>query len=417
MQTRSSIEDIWGPRTGFHGEGQWPRSGIQWPCNEQYPDGKERLYGDFRFPIGYEDCGDFGHDLETGGHVEPLEYKAKDPRGKAWLKAADYRPPNEEPDEEYPFALTTGRVVYQFHTRTKTGRAPELQAAAPEAFVQLSEEDARRLGIADGDSVQVTSRRATVRAKAQVGDILPGHVFIPFHYGYRDDADSIGHGPDGRAHAANELTLTAWDVVSKQPSFKYAAVKVVKAGHASLVSRVASAASLALDRASELADVIAGSTRLVERSHMSDYLGFLSDAHEEFAAACADLAEHHREDAEIREGAKVIADFSRKAVEGLRPFREKYGERHEKEPHALCRTLLPKARAGGFGLLRDLHALHILAADAHVSTTIVNDAARELRDDELDALCRQLYAQNQRQQAWGDTMIKESSAQSVAVPS
>ncbi len=386
------------------------RSGIQWPCNEQYPEGKERLYDDFHFPTSYEECGDFGHDLETGGHILPVDYRANDPRGRAWLKPAEHRPPHETPDEEYPFYLTTGRVVYQFHTRTKTGRVRELQQAAPDAFVQMHEEDARRLGIAEGDLVEVTSRRAAVRVKARLGDVLPGHVFIPFHYGYWDE-------PDGRPRAANELTLTAWDVVSKQPSFKYAAVHVAKAGQKSLVSKVVGVAGRVIDRASELADSLTGGTHPTERSHVSDYLGLLCDAGEEVAAACDYLAHQHGQDAEIREGAEIIGNFSRQALELLGPFIAKYGERPEKEPRALRQTLFPRPRAGGFGLLRDLHALHVLVSDAHVAVKVVKDAAQEMRDDELHEACLLLLGQNQRQQAWVDTMIKESAAQSVAVPS
>lgn len=393
------------------------RSGIQWPCNDKYPEGKERLYDDFHFPTNYEECGDFGHDLETGGHILPVDYRANDPRGRAWLKPADFRPPHETPDENYPFFLTTGRIVYHFHTRTKTGRAPELQQAAPDAFVQIHEEDARRLGIAEGDLVEISSRRGTVRVKARLGDILPGHVFIPFHYGYWDEPDSNGRAPDGRPRAANELTLTAWDVVSKQPSFKYAAVQMAKVGQTSLVSKVISAASQVKDRASELVDVFMGGTHPTERSHVSDYLGLLADAHEEFATACDYLSRQHDQNAEIREGGRIIGNFSRQAIEQLRPFIAKYGERSEKEPRELRKTLFPKPRAGGFGLLRDLHALHVLAADAHVATKVLKDAARELRDDALHELCLLLYGQNQRQQAWIDTMIKETDAQSVVVPS
>jgi predicted molibdopterin-dependent oxidoreductase YjgC len=58
--------------------------------------------------------------------------------GRAVLKAADYQPPHEQPDEEYPFWLSTGRVVYHFHTRIKTGRSKKLRDAAPDAFVQIS---------------------------------------------------------------------------------------------------------------------------------------------------------------------------------------------------------------------------------------------------------------------------------------
>jgi anaerobic selenocysteine-containing dehydrogenase len=195
-------------------------SGIQWPCSDQAPNGVERLYTDGVFNTSADYCETYGHDLVTGAAVSREQFKANDPKGKAVIKAADYVPPKEEPDGEYPLWLTTGRVAYHFHTRTKTGRSRELQAAAPDAYVQLSPEDAERFGIVEGDMVELSSRRGKVVAAARVGDILQGHVFVPFHYGYWDS--------DNRPRAANELTMTAWDPVSKQPHFKYAAVKVRK---------------------------------------------------------------------------------------------------------------------------------------------------------------------------------------------
>ena len=87
------------------------------------------------------------------------------------------------PDEDYPLWLTTGRIVYHFHTRTKTGRSKELHDAAPDAFVQISEEDAAKYGIAEGDMIEVESRRGKVIEPAKIGGIEPGIVFIPFHYG------------------------------------------------------------------------------------------------------------------------------------------------------------------------------------------------------------------------------------------
>ena len=197
-------------------------SGIQWPCNEKYPDGTRHIYTDGVFPTALDDCETYGHDLDTGAAVTEQEYKAIDPKGKAFLKGADYIPPHEVPDSEYPLWLTTGRVVYHFHTRTKTARSKELNEAAPDAFVQLSEEDAAKYGIAEGDMVEVKSRRGTITEPARIGDIEPGLVFIPFHYGYWDK--------DDRARAANELTITEWDAVSKQPHYKYAAVKISKVG-------------------------------------------------------------------------------------------------------------------------------------------------------------------------------------------
>ena len=195
-------------------------SGIQWPCNEQHPNGTRHIYTDGVFNTELEYCETYGHDLDTGAAVTKEEYKCKDPKGKAFIKAADFRPPHETPDEDYPLMLTTGRVVFHFHTRTKTGRSKELNEAAPDAFVQVSEQDAQNYGLKEGDMVEVSSRRGKVVQPVKIGNIIPGHVFIPFHYGYWDRP--------GRSRAANELTITEWDPVSKQPHFKYAAVRIKK---------------------------------------------------------------------------------------------------------------------------------------------------------------------------------------------
>jgi ferredoxin-nitrate reductase len=198
-------------------------SGIQWPCTAQRPDGTERLYTDGVFPTDPDYCETYGRELSTGAETTPERYRAQEPAGRAFLHGAHYQPSPEVPDDTYPLTLTTGRVVYQFHTRTKTGRAPELNDAAPDVWVELNPQDAKPLGINDGDLVAVESGRGTVRAPARLRDIRPGTVFLPFHYGYWDT--------DGNEHdrAANELTLTTWDPASKQPLFKVAAVRVTKA--------------------------------------------------------------------------------------------------------------------------------------------------------------------------------------------
>ena len=195
-------------------------SGIQWPCNEQFPDGANNLYTDGVFATDADYCETYGQDFDTGASVSEEEYRANNPKGRALIKPADYQPPHEQPDADYPFWLTTGRIVYHFHTRTKTGRSQALYDAAPDAFVQISNEDAVKYGIAEGDWVEVESRRGKVTEPARIGDIIPGTVFIPFHYGYWDNPD--------RTRAANELTITEWDPVSKQPHFKYAAVRLRK---------------------------------------------------------------------------------------------------------------------------------------------------------------------------------------------
>ncbi|MEU3663447.1 nitrate reductase [Streptomyces sp. NPDC032940] len=187
--------------------------GIQWPCTEQAPEGTERLYTDGVFNTDADMCETYGHDLATGAPVGETAYRARRVDGRAILKTAAYEHAFEEPDDTYPLRLTTGRTVYHWHTRTKTRRSRQLDAAAPSMWVELSEPDAERLGVAEGDLVRVTSRRGSIEAPARISHIREGVVFAPWHYG-----DS--------GTAANELTLTGWDPVSKQPELKVAAVSV-----------------------------------------------------------------------------------------------------------------------------------------------------------------------------------------------
>ncbi|WP_330473724.1 molybdopterin oxidoreductase family protein [Terrabacter sp. C0L_2] len=201
-------------------------SGIQWPCTEAAPDGTERLYEGGVFWAAPDECETYGRDLETGAPVEAGEYRALNPFGRAVIKAADYRPAHELPDEAHPLQLITGRTVYHFHTRTRTGRAPELQAAAPEVWVEVSAHDARTHGLCEGDVAEVRTRRGEVRARVRVSGIRPGVAFLPFHYGYWDT--ELGHRPGEHGRAANELTPTMWDPASKQPIFKTAACSVRK---------------------------------------------------------------------------------------------------------------------------------------------------------------------------------------------
>jgi anaerobic selenocysteine-containing dehydrogenase len=203
-------------------------SGIQWPCNAEHPEGTERLYTDGTFWSAPDVCEDYGRDLVTGAPYEADQYRALNPDAKAVLRAAEYLPPHEPPDDEHPFVLITGRTVYHFHTRTKTGRVPQLQAAAPEVWVECSAGDARQLGLTEGDLAEVSTPRGAVRARVRVTGIRDGVVFLPFHYGYWDTPG--GSGPADRGRAANELTVTDWDPVSKQPLFKSAAAQVRRVG-------------------------------------------------------------------------------------------------------------------------------------------------------------------------------------------
>jgi anaerobic selenocysteine-containing dehydrogenase len=201
-------------------------SGVQWPCTPDAPDGTERLYVDGGFGAQPDYCESYGRDLVTGAPVEPTEYRALNPDGRAVIKAAEHVPAHEQPSEDYPFHLITGRTIFHFHTRTKTARAPQLQAAAPDVWVEASPADAARHGWAEGDLLHISTPRGRVTARLRIAGIRDGVVFLPFHYGYFDT--SGGREPAQEGRAANELTLTDWDPVSKQPLYKTSAAAVVR---------------------------------------------------------------------------------------------------------------------------------------------------------------------------------------------
>jgi predicted molibdopterin-dependent oxidoreductase YjgC len=193
------------------------RDGIQWPCNDQHPEGTVRLYTDAHFPTEWQVSESYEKDLETGHEHTLDEYREKrDPRGRAVLIATEYQPPAETTDDQFPLIAISGRQAYHWHTRTKTNKAPRLSEAAPDVFIAVNETDADRAGVLDGDRVRLVSRRGSVVAPAKVGDVVPpGVVFVPFHY-----------GDLGEQHAANNLTPETWDPVSKQPVQKIAAVRL-----------------------------------------------------------------------------------------------------------------------------------------------------------------------------------------------
>ncbi|WP_129841761.1 nitrate reductase [Streptomyces sp. RFCAC02] len=202
-------------------------SGVQWPCTpDDAPGGTARLYTD-GVPWAHPDvCESYGKDLVTGAAVEPVEYRSLNPEGKAVIKAAAYVPPHEDVTPDHPLWLTTGRTLYHFHTRTKTGRAPQLAAAAPDVWAELSPDEARAHGLGEGDLVDVVSPRGAVRARLRVTPMRDGVVFLPFHYGYWDDPGRAPDADGGPGRAANETTVTDWDPVSKQPLFKTSVARV-----------------------------------------------------------------------------------------------------------------------------------------------------------------------------------------------
>jgi anaerobic selenocysteine-containing dehydrogenase len=133
------------------------------------------------------------------------------PRGRGRFTAVDFRPSAELPDDEYPFILSTRRVLYHWHGGTMTRRS-QLDHIYPEATVEINPQDAARLGVVKDSRMRVSSRRGSIVVKAIVTERSPeGMVFIPFHF-----AEA----------AANELTLDARDPQAKIPDYKVCAVRV-----------------------------------------------------------------------------------------------------------------------------------------------------------------------------------------------
>ena len=329
-------------------------------------------------------------------------------------------PRRKAPTSNTPRA-TTGRLVHHFHTRTKTGRATELQAAAVDEALQIAPEDAARLHVKNGDWVRVISRRGSAQAPATIGDIEPGLVFLPFHFGYWDNPD--------RARAANELTLYEWDAVSKQPHFKYAAVKLKKVSKPSLSQpqsvglhpeeHPASSIGHMAEQAGELAKgVITGIEKTIkpERSHIADYIGLLDESEKRLVKAFQQILRTHPDEPDIGALCKIFRKWSEEADLMIKPFIAKYGERREGEPKRLDKAHLVKREQGGFNLLRDLHDLWLLVNESMMSLNVLEQAARALRDQELLDTLNHIQQRNERQQTWLKTRISQAAPQTLVVP-
>jgi formate dehydrogenase alpha subunit len=143
-------------------------------------------------------------------------FKGGFPRGKGRFTLVKYKPSVEQTDQDYPFILTTGRQLFQYHTGTMTRRVKPINTISPECYVEINPDDARTLAIAGGATVTVSSRRGSITVKAVVTKRpAKGVVFVPFHF---------------REAAANVLTSSSsLDPVAKIPSFKVSAVRIEKA--------------------------------------------------------------------------------------------------------------------------------------------------------------------------------------------
>ncbi|MCA9200400.1 MAG: molybdopterin-dependent oxidoreductase, partial [Planctomycetales bacterium] len=173
--------------------------GLRWPV----VDGKETQY---RYAAGYDPY----VTKKSGVHF----YKAKGYGEKAAVWLRPYHPPAEVPDQEFPFWLTTGRVLEHWHTGSMTRRVKQLHRAVPRAYVELNRADAVELGIQNGAMVKVISRRGELTMEARVdgrGKPPKGSLFVPFF----DESQLI-----------NVLTLDALDNISKEPDFKKCAVRI-----------------------------------------------------------------------------------------------------------------------------------------------------------------------------------------------
>ncbi|GIX07615.1 MAG: nitrate reductase catalytic subunit [Candidatus Poribacteria bacterium] len=163
---------------------------LQWPCPHPRHRGTARLYTRGRFPT---------------------------PTGRARFHLVHVRLPAEVPDPEYPLTLTTGRIPAQWHTRTRTGNVPELNAQAPYPFVQVHPETAQLFGMREREWVYLVSRRGRTLVRVEITDAVPpGVLFSPFHWGETFHPETN----------LNRLTHTALDPISEQPELKHCAVRV-----------------------------------------------------------------------------------------------------------------------------------------------------------------------------------------------
>ncbi|MFF3328184.1 molybdopterin-dependent oxidoreductase [Streptomyces sp. NPDC002888] len=200
-QVFEEIKGAWNPKTGYDLRGvtydRLRSTPVQWPAPTA--DGPDRN------PVRYV--------ADDGSLTFPT------PSGRAAFHARPHLPPAEMPDDDYPYVLNTGRLQHQWHTLTKTAKVAKLNKLNPGPFVEVHPQDAAGLGIADGDSVEVASRRGRAVLPAVVTDrVLPGSCFAPFHW----------NDLFGEYLSVNAVTSDAVDPLSFQPELKVCAVSLTK---------------------------------------------------------------------------------------------------------------------------------------------------------------------------------------------
>ena len=213
------LKQFWNPKTGYDLRGvsyaRLARTPVQWPAPPLDPATED---DDGRNPIRYLNDGVSQRLLERPDGVRPRLAFAT-PSGRAVFFARPHVDPAELADPDYPFVLNTGRLQHQWHTLTKTGKVAKLNKLNPGPFVEVHPDDAARLDVRDGDSVEIASRRGRAVLPAVVTDrVQPGNLFAPFHWN-----DVFGENL-----AVNAVTNDAVDPISFQPEFKVAAVTLTK---------------------------------------------------------------------------------------------------------------------------------------------------------------------------------------------
>jgi len=145
----------------------------------------------------------------------PILHQTTFTRGKGKFHAVEFIVPSESPDKDYPLILTTGRMLYHYHTGSMTRRVDAIHEHRPTGYVEVNPADAARIGLANGSKAKVSTRRGEILIDVHVDEVVPvGTVFIPFHF---------------NECAANMLTNTALDPYAKIPEFKVCAVHVAPA--------------------------------------------------------------------------------------------------------------------------------------------------------------------------------------------
>ncbi|KKZ67898.1 nitrate reductase-like protein [[Emmonsia] crescens] len=396
-------------------------SGIQWPCTAEYPHGKDRLFEDGKFFTDTDYCESFGHDLETGTAYTKQQYVEINPGGRAILKAAHYKPPMEGVDDQYPLHLTTGRNVYHFHTRTKTGRSKRLQDADSEPVIHVSRADAEALHLANGEMVVVRSRRGGIELPVTIRDISKGHVFIPFHFGYFDTKDD-------RARAANELTIEQWDMISKQPMFKSGAVRIEKCvqkeGSHKQIKRAREEQTSAVENIEKNKGWAQHATEIPTQQRLRClelWIGATHEGLEMLIEIYRDLIPRLVHNLEIQSGLGVMCQITTNILETFQPLIDKYHGSREYGRSVAQRLrdaiFFHKAETGdAYEPLAALQSLDVFLTYIEGHLTALTPASMATWDEQfVEAVS---FAQNgiQRQKAWATQHIKDKGPQTLLVP-